>query len=129
MNCSICGNDEGQQIVYCTMCKAWHCTSHFNSAPISSPSRLVRSPMVIDGHVDAHGLVAEALYKGTLYRLSLEGSQKQQIVKMGSQTLGLIELSTDVISPWKAFTHTGDLVGQRETAAGAIGCVIQAFVC
>ena len=129
MNCSICGNNENQQLVYCRMCEAWHCASHFNSALISSSGRLVRSPMIIDGHVDAHGPIAEAMYKGILYRLSLEGPQKHQAVKMGSQTLGSVELSTDVISPWKAFTCAGDLVGQRETAAGAIGCVVQAFVC
>lgn len=126
MKCSICDYIGRQQLVYCTMCKAWHCASHFNSALISSSGRLLRSPMVVDGHVDAHGSIAEAMYKGTLYRLSLEGSQKHQIVKMGSQTLGAVELSTDIISPWKAYTHNGDMVGQRETAAGAIGCVVQA---
>ena len=129
MRCNICGNEKRQQLVYCSMCNAWHCAGHFNSALISSPGRLVRSPMVVDGHVDAHGLVAEAVYKGTRYRLSLAGSQERQVVKFGSQTIGLIELSTDVTSPWKAYTPAGDLVGQRETAAGAIGCVVQAFAC
>jgi len=129
MKCSICDNRESQQLVYCTMCNAWHCASHFNSALISSPGRLLRSPMIVDGHVDVHGLVAEAMYKGILHRLSLEGSQTHQVVRHGKQTLGLIELSTDVTSPWKAFTPAGDLAGQRETAAGAIGCVVQAFMC
>jgi len=127
MKCSICGNRESQQLVYCTMCEAWHCAVHFNSALISSPGRLLRSPMVVDGYVDAHGQVAEAMYKGIQYRLSLEGSQGHQVVKLGSRSLGSIKLSTDVISPWKAFTPTGELVGQRETAAGAIGCAVQAM--
>ena len=129
MKCSICGNKGRQQLVYCTMCKAWHCAGHFNSALISSPGRLLRSPMVVDGYVDAHGPIIEAMYQGVKYRLSLEGPQERQVIKFGNQTLGAIELSTDVTSPWKAYTHTGDLVGQRETAAGAIGCVVQVFAC
>ena len=129
MKCSICGKESRQQLVYCSMCDTWHCASHFNSAPITSPGRLLRSPLVIDGHVDAHGPVAEALYKGMRYRLSLVGSQEHQVVKFGSQTIGRIELSTDVTSPWKAYTMSDDQVGQRETVAGAIGCIIQAFVC
>lgn len=129
MKCSICGKVGRQQLVYCTMCKAWHCASHFNSALITKPGRLVRSPLVVEGHVDVHGPVAEVVYKGTRHRLSLEGSQTHQVVKRGSQVLGSIELSTDVGSPWKAFTSAGDMVGQRETAAGAVGCVVQAFVC
>ena len=129
MQCSICSNERRQQLVYCTMCDAWHCASHFNSALISSPGRLLRSPMVVDGYVDAHGSVAEAMYKGTRYRLSLEGPLERQVVKFGSQTIGLIELSTDIGSPWKAHSSSGDLVGQRETAAGAIGCVVQSFAC
>ncbi len=129
MNCSICDNREDQQLVYCAMCDSWHCAVHFNSALISSPGRLLRSPMIVNGHVDVHGPVVEAMYKGILHRLSLEGSQEHQVVKMGSQTLGAVELCTVVISPWKALTPAGDLVGQRETAAGAIGCVVQAFMC
>lgn len=129
MKCSICGRTERQQLVYCRMCKAWHCSSHFNSALISSSGRLLRSPMIVNGYVDAHGSVVEAMYKEIRYRLSLEGPQERQVVKFGSQTIGLIELSTDVTSPWKAYTPASDLVGQRETAAGAIGCVVQAFAC
>jgi hypothetical protein len=129
MRCSICDNKSRQQLVYCTMCNAWHCASHFNSALISSPGRLLRSPMVVDGYVDAHGPVVEAMYKGTRYRLSLEGPQERQVVKFDSQTIGLIELSTDIGSPWKAYTPASDLVGQRETAAGAVGCVVRAFAC
>lgn len=129
MKCSICGNTGRQQLVYCEMCDIWHCASHFNSALISKSGRLLRSPMVVDGHVDVHGSVAEAMYKGTLFRLSLKGSETRKVVKFGGQPIGLIELSTDVGSPWKAYTQTSDLVGQRETAAGAVGCVVAAFAC
>ena len=125
MECNICGNRESQQLVYCSMCNARHCASHFNSALISGPGRLLRSPMVVDGYVDVHGSIVEAMYKGMRYRLSLVGSQ----VKYGNQVVGQVELSTDISSPWKAYASSGDLVGQRETAAGAVGCVVQASMC
>ena len=126
MNCSICGSGKEKQQVYCTMCKSWHCASHFNSALISSPGRLVHSPMIVDGHVDVHGMNALAVFRGKHIDLSLAkiGIEEYSVSATGG-ILGSVRKTEDMLLPWKAYVG-GDVVGERVSPAGAVGCVVQA---
>ena len=127
MKCSICGDDNSEQQVYCSMCKSWHCASHFNSALISSPGRLIHSPMIVDGHVDVHGTKVEATFRGARLGLSLiDLGVEEYSLLSNNNILGTVKKTDDLLSPWKAYVNE-DMVGERLSPAGAVGCVIQAI--
>ena len=122
MKCSICGNVRRSKMVYCSMCQAWHCATHFNSALIHRPGRMVRSPLVLYGRVEVHGNTVEATYQGAQLKLFLvEVATDKYLVRLNDATIGMIKKGP--ILSWDAYIDK-TLVGQRPTVAGAVGCVI-----
>ena len=128
MKCSICSSTSRGKMVYCSMCESWHCVAHFNSALIHRPGRAMRSPLVLQGMVEVHGNVVEATYQGAQLRLFLaEVAAGKYLVKMGDHALGMVVAASGPVPSWSAYVDEA-LVGQRETIAGAVGCVVDGSV-
>lgn len=126
MKCSICGSARKSKMVYCSMCQAWHCVTHFNSALIHRPGRTTRSPLVLYGRVEVHGDTIEATYRDVQLRLFLaEVATGKYLVRLDDATIGMIKKGP--ILSWDAYIDE-TLVGQRPTVAGAVGCIIDRSV-
>jgi len=82
--------------------------------------------MIVDGHVDVHGMNALAVFRGKHIDLSLAkiGIEEYSVSATGG-ILGSVRKTEDMLLPWKAYVG-GDVVGERVSPAGAVGCVVQA---
>ena len=128
MKCSICDNKRRSRMVYCSMCQSWHCVAHFNSALIYHPDRALRSPLILHGWVEVHGDIVEATYQGAQLRLLLAKiAMDKYLVKSGGNTIGMVKTSEGPVLSWDAYIDE-TLVGQRQTVAGAVGCVIDGAI-
>jgi len=81
--------------------------------------------MIVDGHVDVHGMNVEATFRGARFDLSLiDLGVEEYSLLSNNNILGIVKKTDDILSPWKAYVNE-DMVGERLSPAGAVGCVIQ----